>query len=84
MRAYIRKTLNEYKSKLATAEESEIPAVRLAFSEWYYSVSDQDRAEMAPFWKEIKKEAWEMINEIKEAINELKALKESEIGYPNK
>jgi len=84
MRAYIRKTLNEYKSKLMVAEESEIPAIRLAFSEWYYSVSDQDRAEMVPFWKEIKKEAWEMINEIKEAISELRALKEAEIAEAQK
>lgn len=84
MRANIRKTLNEYKSKLMTAEESEIPGIRLAFSEWYNSVSDQDRVEMAPFWKEIKREAWEMIDEIKEAINELRALKEAEIAEAQK
>jgi len=84
MRAYIRKTLNEYKSKLMTAEESEIPGIRLAFSEWYNSVSDQDRVEMASFWKEIKNEAWKMIDEIKEAINELRALKEAEIAEAQK
>jgi hypothetical protein len=84
MRAYIKKTLNEYKSKLMTAEESEIPGIRLAFSEWYNSVSDQDRAEMAPFWKEIKKEAWEIIDEIKGAIEELKMLKEAELAEARK
>ena len=67
-----------------TAEESEIPGIRLAFSEWYNSVSDQDRVEMASFWKEIKNEAWKMIDEIKEAINELRALKEAEIAEAQK
>lgn len=80
MRAYIRKTLNEYKSRLMTAEESEIPAIRLAFSEWYNSVSDQDRTQMKPFWDEIKKEAWEVINEIKGLIEELRMLKEAELA----
>ena len=84
MRAYIRKTLDEYKSNLMTAEESEIPIIRSAFSEWYYSVSDQDRAEMKPFWDETKKEAWEMIDEIKEMIEELRILKEAELAGARK
>ncbi|SEI96403.1 hypothetical protein SAMN05216327_1056 [Dyadobacter sp. SG02] len=84
MKAYIRKTLNEYKSKLITAEESEIPIIRAAFSDWYYSVSDQDRAEMAPFWADVKKEAWEMIKEVKDALDELKTLKEKQLAEARK
>jgi len=84
MKAYIKKTLNEYKTKLIAADESDVPAIRAAFSEWYYSVSDQDRAEMAPFWNEVKKEAWEMIQEIKDALNELKALKQERLAEAGK
>lgn len=84
MRAAFKKILYDYKSKLMSAEASEIPEIRSTFFEWYNSVSDEDRAEMEPFWDEVKKEAWEVINEIKELIEELRMLKEEELAESRK
>ncbi|SDF35780.1 hypothetical protein SAMN04487996_11098 [Dyadobacter soli] len=71
-------------AQIRAADISEIPEIKSTFFEWYNSVSDEDRTEMEPFWDEVKKEAWEVINEIKELIEELKALKEEELAEARK
>lgn len=84
MRADLRSRVDEYMSQIRAADSSEIPEIRSTFFEWYNSVSDEDRAEMDPFWEEVKKEAWEVINEIKELIEELRMLKEEELAESRK
>jgi hypothetical protein len=84
MRAELRNRVDEYMSQIRAAHSSEIPEIRSTFFEWYDSVSDEDRAEMDPFWDEVKKEAWEVISEIKELIEELRMLKEEELAESRK
>lgn len=84
MRAELRNRVDAYMAQIKAAETSEIPEFRSKFFEWYNSVSDRDRAEMEPFWDELKNEAWKAIAEIKELINEIKALDEAELAEAGK
>lgn len=84
MKAEFRRRLDEYRLQLIAADSAEIPAIKTEFYKWYNSVSDEDRASMEPFWDEIKKELWEVINEAKELIEELKKLEEEELAETKK
>ena len=84
MRAELRNRVDAYMSQIREAETSEIPEIRSTFFEWYNSVSEEDRAEMEPFWDEVKKEAWKVIAEIKELMKELITLKEEELAEARK
>lgn len=80
MKSEFRQHLDEYRLQLIAADRAEIPAIKTEFYKWYNSVSDEDRASMEPFWDEIKKELWEVINEVKELMEELRKLKEEELA----
>ena len=84
MKAELRRHLDEYWSRVIAADLSEIPAIKSEFYKWYNSVSDEEKAEMEPFWDEVKKEAWEVIAEIKELMKELITLKEEELAEARK
>jgi hypothetical protein len=84
MKAEFRRHLDEYRLQLIMADLAEIPAIKTEFYKWYNSVSDEDRASMEPFWAEIKKELWEVINETKELIEELRKLNEEEFAETKK
>jgi hypothetical protein len=84
MKAELRRCLDDYRLRIIAAGLSEIPAIKSEFYTWYNSVSDEDRASMKPFWDKIKKEAWEVINEVKGLIEELRMLKEEELAESRK
>jgi hypothetical protein len=84
MKAELRRHLDSYRLRIIAADLSEIPVIKSEFYKWYNSVSDEERAQMNPFWDEIKKEAWEVINEIKEMIEELRMLKQAELAEARK
>lgn len=84
MKAEFRRRLDEYRLQLIAADLADIPAIKTEFYKWYDSVSDEDRVSMEPFWDEIKKELWEVINEAKELIEELKKLDEEELAEAGK
>jgi hypothetical protein len=84
MKAELRRHLDSYRLRIIAADLSEIPVIKSEFYKWYNSVSDEERAQMNPFWDEIKKEAWEVIKEIKEMIEELRMLKQAELAEARK
>lgn len=84
MKAEFRRRLSEYRLQLIAADSAEIPAIKTEFYKWYNSVSDEDRASMEPFWDEIRKELWEVINEVKELAEELRKLDEEELAEARK
>ncbi|SEI96371.1 hypothetical protein SAMN05216327_1054 [Dyadobacter sp. SG02] len=84
MKAELRRHLQEYRSRTIAADISEIPAIKSEFYKWYNSVSDEDRAAMQPFWNAMKKEMWDVINEIKALFEEIRALDEAELAEAGK
>ena len=84
MKAELRRHLDDYRSRVIVADLSEVPAIKSEFYEWYNSVSDEDRVAMQPFWDEMKKEMWQIIDEVKELMEELRKLKEGELAEAKK
>ncbi|NIJ54064.1 hypothetical protein [Dyadobacter arcticus] len=79
MNVDIKQKLDDYLSAIQTADESEVPAIRSEFSNWYYALSEEDRNQMEPFWKSIKEAARQAIKEIKDAIYEIQKLDDVKI-----
>lgn len=84
MKAIFKRRLNDYRQRLIAADVADIPAIKTEFYNWYDSVSDEDRASMEPFWVEVKKELWEVINETKALIEEIRKLDEEELAEARK
>jgi predicted transcriptional regulator len=79
MRQEFKAKIDQYTTKLRNAEQAEVAKIRSEFSDWYYALTESERDEIRPFWKELKDRARQTIAEIKEALSELQQLQDVRI-----
>jgi hypothetical protein len=78
MRAEFKQKIESYRATLRAADSNEKEVVRDEFNRWYDGLTDEERAEMKPYWDENKKKIKENIKEIWKLIKQIQAIDEKE------
>lgn len=71
MQETTRAVLDEYVSKIRSADQAQIPVIRTTFSQWYATLAQEERDEIKPFWGDIKEKARQLLGEVSELLVEL-------------
>ena len=71
--------LDTYLTEMRTAPKEAVPKIRSQFANWYRTLSPEDQAQLRPFWQGIKESAQAAIDEINEAMRELRTLTDAKL-----
>jgi predicted Zn-dependent peptidase len=79
MNETIKIRLDTYLTEMRTAPKESVPQIRAQFATWYRSLTEEEQAQTRPFWQGVKESAQAAIEEINEAMQELKTLTDAKL-----